>query len=155
MNGVPVVAGATYLEIGRLAASLSVGQQPNIQQATELRHIVWRHPLAVTVSEKKTIYFSSLKQSLKRDKILHIKFSHQKMKTQVPPIVAEGVVVLDDAAASSYRSADKLPSYNGSEAIKARCTHHLSSEIIYDYFSNRGLEYGDSFRGIEHLSWRR
>ena len=132
-----VLPGVAYLEMARAAIAESSGMDINAYQLS-LRNIVWAQPVIVETAKSVSIALFSEEQANKSiDYEVYSGDGNQEV------IHCQGQAILKEPEEKQQYSLDLL---------KSRMTQgQLKAQQIYQAYSEMGLEYGSSFRGIRQI----
>ncbi|MGH1516458.1 amino acid adenylation domain-containing protein [Chryseobacterium sp. JK1] len=126
VHHVKTLPGVAYLELAREA-----GEQSVQEKITKLKEISWLNP--IQIKDKEQTVFTSLFTT--EEAIEFEIYTHENEEQ----IHCKGIVSVEELIA---------PEQKDIKTIKARLAHTISGENCYTLFSEAGLEYGKSFRGI-------
>ncbi|QMU78255.1 SDR family NAD(P)-dependent oxidoreductase [Streptacidiphilus sp. PB12-B1b] len=137
VHGVRTLPGTAHLELALAAAADSEGRPVADSAGTALTDVVWIRPFRIDDHPR------DLQVVLQRDSAEAVHFQLLAADEDADAaVVCTGSVVPCDAAPASV----DLP------RLRAECgERRLDAAEIYPAFRSAGLEYGDSFRGIDHL----
>ncbi|NHA02806.1 amino acid adenylation domain-containing protein [Mucilaginibacter sp. HC2] len=129
IKGIRTLPGVAYLEIARAAAEIAVQEK-----ITQLKDIVWYSAIQVK-DIPQTVYTSLYTVS---DNVEYEIYTNNGTEQ----LHCSGTLVTKTQA---------IPEKHDLAAIKTGLVHEKEGSACYDLFKAAGLEYGNSFRGIQTL----
>jgi acyl transferase domain-containing protein/acyl carrier protein/2-polyprenyl-3-methyl-5-hydroxy-6-metoxy-1,4-benzoquinol methylase len=129
VDDVKTLPGVAYLELARKAGEQSLGEK-----ITQLKEVNWLSP--IQIKDEKQAVFTSLFTS--EDEIEFEIYTNNHTEQ----VHCKGIVSVDELI---------IPEQKDIKSIKARLTHEISGDDCYALFSESGLKYGRSFRGIQKM----
>ncbi|MGS2738242.1 amino acid adenylation domain-containing protein [Sinomicrobium sp. M5D2P17] len=131
VHEVKTLPGVAYLELARVA-----GEQSMQGKITQLKEVSWLSP--IQIKDKAQAVFTSLFAS--EDDIEFEIYT----RNNTEEIHCKGIVSMNEPV---------VPEQKDIEKIKAALPHEISGNDCYTLFSEAGLEYGSSFRGIQEMRY--
>ncbi len=127
-----ILPAVVYLEMAASAANNAFGLP-----ARKIHHVVWIQPVVVPDRKEVFLTLHSAQES--------VKYEIYSQKENKKILHGQGEIVLQKG--HSYSPEDRLDIVG----IQARCSRKIEKEECYSIFHKAGIDYGDSFQGIQEI----